>query len=94
MEPTHAEGPSLADLIDALPRGADEPRGAQADAERALAELLAGVAERPIPTGRLTRLWSLGTLQAKIAAAYLAWWLRSGFLDARARRRGLDETHG
>lgn len=55
--------------------------------------MLAELGGRRMPTGRLRRLWSLGTLQAKIAAAYLAWWLRSGFQGADARRRGLEETH-
>jgi len=91
MERMHATQPTLADLIDALPAGADEaPRDGASEIPAAL---LAELAQRPVPTGRLTRLWSLGTLQAKIAAAYLAWWLRSGLQDASARRRGLDEAH-
>ena len=85
--------PSLSELIDALPAGIDEggPQGSSAQAE--LQRLLAGIGSKPIPIGRLTRMWSLGTLQAKIVAAYLSWWLRSGFKDAEAKRRGLDETH-
>jgi len=87
-----AEQPTLSELMDALPAGFDggeESVSAQAELER----LLAGIGSRPVPTGRLKRMWSLGTLQAKVAAAYAAWWLRSGFRDAEAKRRGLDETH-
>ena len=68
----------------------ESPRRLDA-AKKALEDM--GVGSRPLPTGRLGRMWSLGTLQAKIAAAYLAWWLRSGFLDEEAKQRGLDETH-
>ncbi len=83
--------PTLAELIEALPPEVDAAERAPARAE--LERLLAGLRGAPAPTGQLSRLWSLGTLQAKIAAAYLAWWLRSGFQDAEQKRRGLDETH-
>jgi predicted unusual protein kinase regulating ubiquinone biosynthesis (AarF/ABC1/UbiB family) len=87
-----ARQPTLAELIDALPREVADLHE-RAPAREELARLLAGSGTRPIPTGRLTRFWSMGTLQAKIAMAYLAWWLRSGFQDAERKRRGLDETH-
>ncbi|HVS19148.1 MAG TPA: AarF/ABC1/UbiB kinase family protein [Planctomycetota bacterium] len=89
MEP---KSPTLAELIEALPVEADE-RDAPRPAGDELRALLAELETRAIPTGRLRRMWSLGTLQAKLAAAYLAWWLRSGFKDADARREGLEETH-
>ncbi len=84
--------PTLAELIEALPKeyqDADE----RVPARTELVQILGELAGKPVPTGRFTRMWSLGTLQAKIAAAYLAWWLRSGFQDADGKRRGLDETH-
>ena len=34
---------------------------------------------RPVPVGRFRRMRLLGTLQAKIAAAYLFFWLRGWF---------------
>src|SRR5438132_9263302 len=49
--------------------------------------------QRIIPTGRLARLWTLGTMQAQIAAAYGAMWVRSFFGDADANARQLVETH-
>ncbi len=85
--------PTLAELIDALPVDAGLQAEERAPAREELERMLAEVAARPVPTGRFARMWSLGTLQAKIAAAYLAWWLRAGFQDADARQRGLDETH-
>lgn len=85
----HPKSPSIAELLAAMPAAARETEPA-ADALRALLAELSG---KPVPTGRMQRLWSLGTLQAQVAAAYLAWWLKSGFQDADARARGLEETH-
>jgi predicted unusual protein kinase regulating ubiquinone biosynthesis (AarF/ABC1/UbiB family) len=81
--------PTLAELIDALPVDAEQ----EPSADEQLRELLLDLAHKPVPTGRLTRLWTLGTLQAKIAAAYLAWWIRSSYGDADERDRSLNETH-
>ncbi|MHC4351035.1 MAG: ABC1 kinase family protein, partial [Planctomycetota bacterium] len=86
MPPT---SPTLAELIDALPLDAEQ----EPSADEQLRELLLDLAHKPVPTGRLTRLWTLGTLQAKIAAAYLAWWIRSSYGDADERDRSLNETH-
>jgi hypothetical protein len=77
-----AKQPTLEELIDALPPEVDGASGEWAPAREELQLLLADLAHKPIPTGRVSRLWSLGTLQGKVAAAYLAWWLRSGFQDA------------
>jgi hypothetical protein len=76
-------------LIDALPL---EPREAVGPGV-ALEELLRGLPHKRMPVGRWNRLWVLGTLQAKIAAAYLAWWIRSGYGTAETRQRSLNETH-
>ena len=84
--------PTIAELLEALPAGVEDGANCgSADAQ--LRRLLAGMGSKPMPTGRLARAWSLGTLQAKIAAAYLAWWLRSGFKNAEKKQQGLDETH-
>ncbi|MEW6426917.1 MAG: AarF/ABC1/UbiB kinase family protein [Thermodesulfobacteriota bacterium] len=58
-----------------------------------LADLLAAIALKKVPAGSFARMWSLGSMQAKIAMAYLACWLRSGFADADARERLRNETH-
>lgn len=89
----NAKQPTIAELIDALPAGMDEAGSEGVSAQAELHRLLAGIGSKPIPTGRLNRMWSLGTLQAKIVAGYVAWWLRTGFKDKDAKQRGLDETH-
>ena len=81
--------PRIAELIDALPV---EPQQAAEPAE-ALQDLLGQLSHRRVPVGRLNRLWVLGTLQAKVAAAYLAWWIRNGYVRADKRERTLNETH-
>ncbi|MHC4416542.1 MAG: ABC1 kinase family protein [Planctomycetota bacterium] len=81
--------PTIAELIDALPVEAEQ----EPSAELQLRELLLDLAHKPVPTGRLTRLWTLGTLQAKIAAAYLAWWIRTSYGGADEKQRQLNETH-
>jgi predicted unusual protein kinase regulating ubiquinone biosynthesis (AarF/ABC1/UbiB family) len=86
-----AKQPTLSEVLDALPAGF-ETAAREPGTEEQLERLLLELASKPAPTG-VRRLWSLGTLHGKIAAAYAAWWLRSGFQDADARRRGLDETH-
>jgi predicted unusual protein kinase regulating ubiquinone biosynthesis (AarF/ABC1/UbiB family) len=58
-----------------------------------MADLMRSLAHRPVPTGRLVRLWSLGTLQAKIAAGYLAYWLKSSFSDEEAKERLKKQAH-
>jgi predicted unusual protein kinase regulating ubiquinone biosynthesis (AarF/ABC1/UbiB family) len=46
-----------------------------------------------VPTGQLRRLTLLGTLQAKIAAAYTFRWIRSWFQGTAAREKDSAETH-
>jgi predicted unusual protein kinase regulating ubiquinone biosynthesis (AarF/ABC1/UbiB family) len=82
---------NLADLLAALPKEVDEPGASIGEAAiRALIEKLGGV---PVPVGRLARMWALGSLKAKIAAAYIAHWVRSLGMGADARQRDLNETH-
>jgi predicted unusual protein kinase regulating ubiquinone biosynthesis (AarF/ABC1/UbiB family) len=74
--------PTVTDLIRALPEtdeAADEPRGPG---------LLC-----PVPVGRWRRFRLLATLQARIGAAYLFYWVRGWFRHADARERLLAETH-
>lgn len=58
-----------------------------------VAGLFAGVKSRPVPMGRFSRFWSLGTLQGKIAAAYTFWWLRGMWSGEEERSKRLNETH-
>ncbi|MBJ6802143.1 ABC1 kinase family protein [Geomonas propionica] len=68
------------------------PRQEEA-ARRRLAELVESVAAKRPPTTSFSRLWILGSLQAKVTCAYLAYWLRSRWADADERERLKSETH-
>lgn len=81
--------PSVAELIKALPEG-DEAEVTQPEIK---AGPLAEFALRPVPVGRLRRMGLLGTLQAKIAAAYLFYWVRGWFKNAAEKERLLAEAH-
>src|SRR5262249_16949774 len=80
--------PTIAELMRALleERGEGETFGG-------LTESLAAVSMRPVPVGRLRRLGLLGTLQAKVAAAYLFYWVRGWFQNAGEREKSLAEAH-
>src|SRR3954467_5268593 len=82
--------PSVAELIAALP----ETAAAAENQEHApLSALTDAWSLRPVPVGRFQRMRMLGTLQAKIGAAYLFHWLRGWFKDADVNKRLLAETH-
>ena len=81
--------PTLAELLAHLPDEHDDDAPARAELEA----LLAGLGSRPVPTGRLRRLWSLSTLSAGLVAGYAAWWIRQGFQDQDERARALSEAH-
>ena|SRR5260221_210784 len=80
--------PTLAQLMEALPKEEDKM-----DDLAGLSEPLAAVALRPVPVGRLRRMGVMGTLQAKIAAAYLFYWIRGWFHTGDEKQRLLAETH-
>src|SRR5436305_1464631 len=80
--------PSVAQLMNALP----DPKAFEPTAEASPA-LLGEMSMRPVPLGRLRRIGLLGSLQAKIAAAYLFYWVRGWFNNADDKERLLAETH-
>ncbi len=81
--------PKINELIEALPIDSGEV----AEPGAALMDLLGKLSHKGVPIGRLNRLWVLGTLEAKIAVAYFAWWLRNGGAPADVRTTTLNETH-
>jgi predicted unusual protein kinase regulating ubiquinone biosynthesis (AarF/ABC1/UbiB family) len=81
--------PSIAELMTALPEMENE---AKVESMPPPAWLEAW-SLRPVPVGRFRRLRMLGTLQAKIGAAYLFHWLRGWFKNADENKRLLAETH-
>jgi aarF domain-containing kinase len=79
-----ATTPTIAELLRALPQEEDDP-GSMPDV---LAASL-----RPVPVRRWRRMRLLGTLQAKIAVAYLFYWIRSWFQQAGGQKLVLAEAH-
>jgi aarF domain-containing kinase len=84
-----ATNTSLSDMLSQLP----EDLQAGAPPEVNLADLFLRAGRRPVPIGRFSRFWTLGTLQGKITAAYAFWWLRGMWQGADERQRGLNEAH-
>lgn len=62
-------------------------------ADDQIKNLVASVAGRKVPVGSFSRIWALGTLQARIAAEYLAYWLRSLTSPPDERQRLKNEAH-
>ncbi len=83
---------SLEEMAAALPAGLEE-EPTSPPLEEALRGLLTQSDRRPVPLSRILRLWILGSVHAKIFAAYLAYWIRSGFAAADENERRLNETH-
>src|SRR5687768_7990452 len=80
--------PTLTELMNALPEITEsEPM------PRAAGRILSDESMRPIPVGRFRRLGLMSTLQAKIGAAYMFYWLRSWFRNSAENERRLAETH-
>jgi aarF domain-containing kinase len=81
---------SISELIAALP---EEPADPSSTAAIESVTPIAQMSFEPIPIGRFRRFNTLSTLQAKIAAAYLFYWLRGWFKSADEQQRLLAETH-
>jgi predicted unusual protein kinase regulating ubiquinone biosynthesis (AarF/ABC1/UbiB family) len=79
----------IADIVATLPADLDPEPSPQTE----LAELLAGLRHRAVPTGRVRRLGVLSTLPAKVAAAYAWNWVGSTLADPERRTRRKSETH-
>lgn len=69
-----------------------ELRGAGGPAESE-AQLVAAIAQRKVPVSSFARMWILGSLQAKVVAGYLAYWLRSRFRGGDERQALKNEAH-
>jgi aarF domain-containing kinase len=80
--------PTVSDLMRALPEESEVAAEQSAESEP-----LAAAALRPVPVGRWRRLGLLSSLQAKIGAAYLFYWVRGWFRNAEQKERLLAETH-
>src|SRR6478735_5225508 len=81
---------TVTELIAALPEEEQEKGPPPA---KGISATLAEASQVPVPVGRFRRLTALGTLQAKIGAAYLFHWLRGFFKSADENKRLLAEVH-
>jgi predicted unusual protein kinase regulating ubiquinone biosynthesis (AarF/ABC1/UbiB family) len=81
--------PNVAELIAALP-DLDDDRRVQPDR---LHDALADLTRAQAPAGALRRFWTFGGLQAQVALAYVAYWVRSWFQGVDRREQDLAETH-
>lgn len=79
----------LAELMSALPAEIEDDSTPIEESS----QFLSRMTQRPVPIGRFRRLSALGTLQAKITAAYLFYWLRGWFKNADDNKRLLAEAH-
>src|SRR5262245_11585968 len=84
--------PTIAQLMAALP-DSDTAEAAQVQPQGPLPALLESWSLRPTPVSWFRRTQVLGTLQAKIGAAYLFHWLRGWFQDADENQKHLAQTH-
>ncbi|MDD2851220.1 MAG: AarF/UbiB family protein, partial [Desulfuromonadaceae bacterium] len=76
------------ELLKALPKDRNtDPAG------QSLANLIAGISSKKVPVNSFFRVWILGSLQARVAFGYLAYWLRSRFSGAEVKRRLKSEAH-
>ncbi len=82
--------PTMAQLVAALPAIDEEAPLAE---RGPLPANLEAWSLRPLPVGAFRRMGMLGSLQAKLGAAYLFYWLRSWFRGADQNQRSLAETH-
>lgn len=68
-------------------------RGSHAyDPDADLRELREQISRRKVPVGALTRLWSLGNMQAAITLKYIDYWLRGLFAGDEQKEKLLSET--
>ncbi|MFA7061753.1 MAG: AarF/ABC1/UbiB kinase family protein [Pedobacter sp.] len=82
------EFPSLKRLSKVLPVYPDADQ-----AMERLEEMLKRISTQKTPVSSFSRMWVLGSLQAKVAVAYLACWLRGRFAEAGEKERLRNETH-
>lgn len=84
---------NVTEILAALPE--DDPSSLEnADwAKAQLQGILSDLAQHPVPTGSLHRLWTLSELSAQVALAYLAWWIRQWFSSAETAQRRQMETN-
>ncbi|MBI5417839.1 hypothetical protein HZA55_07835 [Candidatus Poribacteria bacterium] len=79
----------IEDIINAIPDEINE----EAVINDSLANLISKISLKKMPIGAITRMWILSSLQAKIAVGYIAYAIRSNFVNKTEKERILNETH-
>ena len=75
-------------LLNALPKDSTtDPTGLR------LAKLITSISNKKVPVNSFSRIWTLGSLQGKIALGYFAYWLRGRFSNADEKQRLKSEAH-
>ena len=82
---------TVGELLAALPQ--EEPSSSTRTTDEPLKELFEQLALRPVPTGALQRLGTLGGLQARLALAYAVYYLRTWFHSPEQKQQQLLETN-
>ncbi len=83
--------PTIAELLAALPQ--DEPTSSARLTDDRLKDVFEQLAQRPVPAGSFQRLWTLGGLQARLALAYLVYYVRTWFHSPDEQQQLLLETN-
>jgi aarF domain-containing kinase len=87
-EANNTESLQMEILLDALPKeSATDPTGLQ------LAKLITNISNKKVPVNSFSRIWTLGSLHARVTAGYFAYWLRSRFSGADERQRLKNDAH-
>lgn len=79
---------STRELLQALPKAANS----NLTGER-LASFIEKLDSRRVPVNSFSRMWLLGSLQAKVVFGYMAYWLQSRFLSEDEKQRRKNEAH-
>jgi aarF domain-containing kinase len=58
-----------------------------------VARMIERISHKKVPVSSFSRMWTLGSLQAKVTLGYFAYWLRSHFADANAKEQLKNEAH-
>ena len=85
---------NFSELLAALPKEDEmnDANGVEITQEQ-LQAIFADLSLRPVPTGSLHRMWTLGELSTQVALAYTALWIRGWFANAEKKKQQKMETN-
>lgn len=89
MTANNNDGLPLDKVMQAIPAEINE----EAPIKDPLGDLISRISSRKVPVSSLTRMWTLGSMQAKVAIGYLAYAMRSTFSSKTKQQEMLNEAH-